>query len=462
MSPDSPIMQVWGSRGDPAWFFTCGKAWMEGLTPYVDFADSKGILLWLLNGIAYLISPTDYVGVFCISVLCYAVTFYFLWRISRLFVSRRLSLLILSVMSVVIMFRPVHPETKAEDFCLPWICTALYYTCALLQSPLRGEIRRGAFLTGVGMIWCLLVKWNVFFMMGGMAIVIAGISFKKGWIDGLAFGLLGMAITALPFVVYFLIAGNFSAFVQEYFVNTFVLTDNGAGADAFHSALLNQFSDKYMILRSAILYASLVGVCLFCWRLRFSYWLVFAYLPFFLFLLLKTSALHYCSTIEPFLVFPLIVVMLICSRRVQRLSAYTVCFMSGAIYLLGIIFGMHSELLCFVDNPYTQEWNAIQSIMGKKLKPKIMYNVCDYGYGTPSRALPACKYWARQKLATPEMDSLRVQAIRMRKPDFFCGGSNISADVKNFLQSCGYRQCFFTVREGGKSVRKPLPLYIKE
>ena len=33
---------------DSAIFFQCGKFLMNGYTPYVDFADSKGLLLWII------------------------------------------------------------------------------------------------------------------------------------------------------------------------------------------------------------------------------------------------------------------------------------------------------------------------------------------------------------------------------------------------------------------------------
>lgn len=70
ISPDSYTHDLY-ARYDSAWFFMCGKAWMEGLTPYVDFADSKGPLLWLIYGIGYLISPYNYIGVFWLSCLWY-------------------------------------------------------------------------------------------------------------------------------------------------------------------------------------------------------------------------------------------------------------------------------------------------------------------------------------------------------------------------------------------------------
>ena len=62
----------------------CGKAVMNGLTPYVDFTDSKGPLLWLIYGIGYLLSPRNYVGVWILSCLAYAGTFYYNYRTARL------------------------------------------------------------------------------------------------------------------------------------------------------------------------------------------------------------------------------------------------------------------------------------------------------------------------------------------------------------------------------------------
>ena len=59
LSIDSPLHGVYG-HNDSAWFFMCGKAVMNGLTPYVDFTDSKDPLLWLIYGIGYLLSPRNY------------------------------------------------------------------------------------------------------------------------------------------------------------------------------------------------------------------------------------------------------------------------------------------------------------------------------------------------------------------------------------------------------------------
>ena len=90
VSPDSYTHDMY-YRWDSAWFFTGGKAWVEGLRPYIDFADSKGPVLWLIHAVAYILSPYNYLGLFWLSVLLYGVIFYIDYKIADLFLhnSRR-------------------------------------------------------------------------------------------------------------------------------------------------------------------------------------------------------------------------------------------------------------------------------------------------------------------------------------------------------------------------------------
>ena len=462
LSPDSFLMHEWGSRGDSSWFFTCGKAWMEGLIPYVDFTDSKGPVLWLVYGLAYLLTPTSYSGVLWMSVVALTVTLEFVWRTSRLFAGHRTSLVAVVIMSVLVLLRPVHNETKAEDFCLPWISIGLYYTCLVLQPASRVHLRRAAFWMGVGMAWCLLVKWNVFFMMGGMALVVVVKSFAHKRADAVLMGLLGMAVVCVPMAVWFAVAGDFSAFVQEYFVNTFVITDNGNDMGTWRSALAGQFADAYMAFRTLLIYAAFVGVCLFCRRFHFSWWLAVACVPFFLFLLLKANALHYCLTIMPFFTFFILVAARRCPHALRKVPAKAVVVMLSVAVLANIAVSVHRENLRFTYNPYSVQWDAMQQVLTKKQYPKIMFNVADNGAGLTSRALPACKYYAKQKAATADMTAQRIEALRQRKPDFFAFIMEPEAATRRLLHACGYRQCFAAVTVDGHRERIALPLYAKE
>ena len=64
---DSFLFEIF-PRADESWLFTAGKAWMNGMTPYVDFADSKGPLVWLIYGLGYLIDHDSYLGVYFMTI----------------------------------------------------------------------------------------------------------------------------------------------------------------------------------------------------------------------------------------------------------------------------------------------------------------------------------------------------------------------------------------------------------
>ena len=69
---------------DSAWYFICGKAWVEGLKPYIDFADSKGPLLWSIYALAYKLHSYSLVGVLWLASGFYTVTLWFIYKSFKL------------------------------------------------------------------------------------------------------------------------------------------------------------------------------------------------------------------------------------------------------------------------------------------------------------------------------------------------------------------------------------------
>ncbi len=178
LSPDSYLRDVY-HRCDTAWFFMCGKAWMNGMVPYVDFADSKGPLLWLIYGCGYLINHCSYVGVFWMSCIFYTISFWFALKLSRMFVGRNGSVVVLALLSIALFWCHYHNEVRAEDFCYPFVFGGLYCVCRVLRGVDRDALFRLSFLLGVCMMCCLLIKWSVTLMMGGMALVVLCGSLRK-------------------------------------------------------------------------------------------------------------------------------------------------------------------------------------------------------------------------------------------------------------------------------------------
>ncbi len=458
LSPDSFLMAYWSPRCDSAWFFTCGKAWMEGMTPYVDFADSKGPLLWLIYGIGYLLSPTSYIGVFWLSVVAYTFTFDILWRTARLFGGRREAVVVLVMMSVLLFFREIHDEVRAEDFCMPWICAGIYCMTRALLQPSGPELKKYAFWLGVSMAWCLLVKWNLFFMMGGMAIVVAVIALQRHCVCAIACGLAGIIFPLLPFVAYLGVKGCFVDMVNEYFVNTFLITDNGFGMGMWKAFVVKNSTNlptTFKTMAQCVILASIVVLCL---RRRFSWWIMLAFVPFFLFIVLKPCARHYSAASIPFFVYPLCELARLKSGLLQRMSQKKYCVLMSVVYFVGIAFNVHSDRLAFMAGDPPAKFVAAEQILMRKPYCKIMYSCYEIGWGLRARALPACKYWALQFGASETMKNERANAIGAHKADYIIAIPDY-ANERKMLLSCGYRQCYVTVVENGKAVKKALPVY---
>ena len=134
ISPDSYTHDLF-NRSDSAIFFMCGKAWMNGMIPYVDFTDSKGPLLWLIYGIGYFISNYDYIGVFWLSCAMYVGVFTYIFKTVNIFLNdERLSLFNVLLMSLWLFNPWYHYEIKAEDWCQLFIILSIYRMSLHLYS----------------------------------------------------------------------------------------------------------------------------------------------------------------------------------------------------------------------------------------------------------------------------------------------------------------------------------------
>lgn len=115
-----------GIYADSNAFFLCGKGMMEGLTPYVDFSDSKGPLLWLIFGMGYLISPHNYWGVYLFEVLFSFATLCTAYKTLRMWLNSNISMVSTLLCGVILYYFGFHEETASETFCMPFLMISIY------------------------------------------------------------------------------------------------------------------------------------------------------------------------------------------------------------------------------------------------------------------------------------------------------------------------------------------------
>lgn len=208
-------------RSDNAWFFMCGKSWMEGLVPYKDFTDSKGPLLWLVYGLAYLISPHNLYGVFLFQLISYSLTFFVVYLIARLYLDKSAPSLLAAFCLAFFYFYPgMHYQMRIEDFCHLFQAVTFYI---LLKTVFFRNFKQKYFLILGGMCGSILMIKYSYFITTLIPTGMIFIFLLVNRVPSIRFIILfsaGMAVTVLPFILYFLRVGAFDDFIQEYFFNT--------------------------------------------------------------------------------------------------------------------------------------------------------------------------------------------------------------------------------------------------
>lgn len=430
MSTDSPLHGPW-DRCDSSWFFTSGKALMNGMRPYVDFSDSKGPLLWLFYGIGYLLSPRTYHGVWGVSCLLYAGILYYNYKTARLFLGDgRRSLAVAMVMPFFYFQYWYHDDVRAEDFCTLPVAVTLYHMLRLLTSKRernpRGEQAGTAARLGLTMGACfmalVLIKWNIALMQGTMLAVILWYYMRQdyrkvkpfmGWMAA------GMAMTALPFAVYLAARGCLDAFFNEYFVNTLltVTPEEGDQETSFMKELAWRLGTPEDL---ALLLALLLSGWLVSHRLpRLRYAPLMAASVFFAACSHHTLE-HYYNICSVFLIFLPVHAL---SLKTPPLKPRFMAVLAACIIGWGILENTREDthlyrVSVWATDTEEENFNCFSDlIQGERPRVMFLYG-CDYGYGLKSGALPAGKYWSYQKGTTPEMEAEHLRLLQEGLADY--------------------------------------------
>lgn len=266
VSWDSYLYDLW-QHHDVIWFYLCGKAWMNGMTPYVDFADSKGPLLWLIYGIGYLLSPHDYTGLYWLSCVLYTFIFYQCYKCARLFVrDTRLALVAVLLSAVFFLSGLTHIEVRAEDYCyalmLPLFYRFLRYNVGREQG--HRFVKSTVLLLGFALGATFLIKYSCTLMLAVFipywCLVVPRRAGYSPW-KALGWCALAGILTILPMIGWLAWKGCLDDFINEYFLNTFNTFDNMHGEEITIKQVLLMFLGKRVILFTLGVIASVVIYC---------------------------------------------------------------------------------------------------------------------------------------------------------------------------------------------------------
>lgn len=471
ISPDSYAHHLF-DRDDSAIFFTSGKALMNGMTPYVDFADSKGPLLWLIYGVGYLISHYDYTGVFWLSWIAYSIAFAFIYRIAFIFLTDKKLSLITSVAMMMLVFYPwFHYEIKSEDWCQPFVAATIYFACRLIYSPQadKHDVRTAFLVFGLSFAACLLIKFSVAAMLSSIYLYMCYhlLRERHAVVLPTMWSIVGALALASPFVIYLLYVGAFGAFVNEYFIHTLMTIDNSQYHSYIHELLYHMGrSDRILYFT-----ASLAGCC--------GIWFIKRRSPLFLPLVTcvfwalssRHADSHYFNACTILSVFFVICIVYTYKQNIiqnYRLAttatmAFTVAF---TVLTNSFISGYLNPTFAMVKSPYLNDMEQVYKITSTVKNPKIIfYKSLDRGDGIKADALPGSIYWTSQKGASKHMEQIQTDDIKAHKADFVITESLDSAALDRQiaeLQAYGYNMAYRFKAKDKWGLRRALLSWCKQ
>lgn len=450
MSPDSPIHGPWNHL-DSAWFFMSGKALMNGMIPYVEFADSKGPLLWLIYGIGYLLSPRSYTGMYVLAVFCYAGIFYYNFKTARIFLKDdRRSLIVTLLMAIPYFLYWFHYEVRAEDFSTLPVAISMYYLFHLLYS--NEESRNSMRLTGLVLGSCFMVlvmiKYNIAAMQGLMiALTVLYYIWKKSEYGILKWLLAGMAPIALPIVVYLFLTDSLSAFFHEYFFNTIQTVLDESNYNKTYSEELKSVFDEPK--NQALFFIIVLGG----WMLgrlqeRWRYVPLLLGVAFFVLSTRHNLGYYYCICN----IFVLYLLTATAYTFTDAIKGRSVAIAAITVIIWGVGENLRKEsdlynISIWNHNEERQVYEDISQILASEPKARIMYIFAgEWGHGLAGECLPAGRYWVYQFGSTAEMEREHVELMKSGEADFVIAYESEKSNAKGWTQenieACGYEVCY--------------------
>ena len=233
----SSFLYVFNNWDDVNSYFSMGKALFNGKIPYREVFDQKGMYLYFLYGLAYIVSHTSFIGVYLIEVFFGFLDIIGAYRILRLYVSEKTAA-VLAPLSFLVMIvsRSFWWGGAAEELCLPLYIWGLYLIVRYFLEEYRtGSMSyRTVFLGGVLAGFVANIKFTgLGFFFAWMMLVFFSFLIHKDIAGGLKacfVFLFGMFLPFIPWIIYFALKHSLYDWYWGYvYINVFLYPNTEGG-----------------------------------------------------------------------------------------------------------------------------------------------------------------------------------------------------------------------------------------
>ncbi len=213
---------LYGNAGADSSIFLCmGRGIVDGYTPYVDITENKGPLFFLMMAIPQMIVEGT-AGVYVLEVLFALGNCLLLMLMTRWLMGPGRNILCVAV-CVQVLLRVCGQHLHCEEFDFFFMLLGFAVMVHAYTGQTRGAQAR-PFVLGLATAAILLIKISDIPGLGVMVLFYIVYAVRAGrclWKDALRY-LAGMAVLAVPVMIYVGAVGAMGAMFEEYILNNFV------------------------------------------------------------------------------------------------------------------------------------------------------------------------------------------------------------------------------------------------
>jgi len=435
-------------------FFTMGKSMMSGMVLYRDIYEQKGPLLYLLHGLAYLISNNGFLGVYLIEVLAFALFLLSVIRILRLYTAGVPYLIPAVLGAVIATSASFGLGDSAEELCLPLVSWSLYFMLKALQATKKdgsATLRVPVVILNGFFAGCVL--WMKYTMLGfymGWIIIICLLTLRKeGFFTAFRAGvsfLSGMLIATLPWIVYFAVNHACYDLWVAYFHNNIFLYTISSGS--FSGDIKHSVGSFLTGLRHNPGYALPIAAgmlwTLLCPRKHMP---VFARAGIFTTFTLLAAGVYiggrayayYALILSAYAVLGAIPVLMLMEKAVKRVKNPPVRAVGTLISVCGLVlcvvfsfFYSNDTNLFGADKSAVVQYGFSEVMHQMDDDPTLLnYGFMDEGFYTAAHIVPTCKYFCILNIPLEDMKVSQDECLRSGEVEFVVT-KNKALDVSYF------------------------------
>ncbi len=267
----SSFLYVFNNWDDANSYLSVGKALFNGKMPYRDVFDQKGMYLYFLYGLAYLVSHTTFAGVFLLEIIIGILDVIGFYRILRLYTDEMLSAAMAPlVYAAAVCSRSFWWGGAAEEICLPFYVWGLYLIADYFKNQYaeRTMPAKTVFFGGILAGIIANIKFNgLGFYFAWMAVVwLAFLAHKEyaASIKACLVFLFGMFLPFVPWLIYFGAQGALYEWYWGYvYVNVFLYSDLQAEGPGLYERIYGLAKTLYWLIHDNFEYFGFVIAGLF-------------------------------------------------------------------------------------------------------------------------------------------------------------------------------------------------------